>query len=769
MSAQSPDAPYPGRRFSVGDWTVEPLPNQLERDGEEHRLEPKVMDVLCLLASKKGETVTKQEFLDVVWADTVVTPDVLSRCISELRKTLGDDSRNPTYIETIRKTGYRLIAPVETLETAPEEESEPNVESDSDNVDSGRGDAGNLDSADTESGAIAPASEDDGNGEDASIRPPISGSASILTSPQFWVVLLLIVGASGVIAWRLFLTVPPTGPPPQPTPLTSFPGQELYPALSSDGERTVFSWKRNGEPTALFLRQTGAETPLQLTNGPRDWSPAWSPNRRFLAFARDSEGRNGVFVVPSIGGSARQIADLGVRDIDRVTWSPDTSSNHLVISAQIGPFRPYALFLAPLDRDTLIQLTDPPSQSLGDRHPAISPDGRRVAFTRSLSTQTQDAHVLSIADTSTMRITEDGSVITGLAWLTGDELVMASRRGGVSALWRLPTNGDDPSWLTDAGEGVDILHPSIARDISRIAYARQTLHTNIWSLRGTSAEPFVSSTQWDSHPDISPDGEHVAFVSQRSGSPQVWAVARTGEGPAQLTSMRSTAVSTPRWSPSGEQICFVARENGRPSLFVVDADGGPVTRLTSSDTVDRMPHWSRDGAFIYFSSSRGDAWSIWRIRVADGTVRRVTAFPGLAAQEHPDGSSLLVVRPDTLGIWRYPLPETASDTLATQASPAAPLIDTSTTADQVVPNFSPREYANWRVTDVGVVALDRETDGVTVYRYPPGGERGIPVHTLAHVPEHPALAVSSNARWILLARHDERESDIVYLDVTTED
>jgi hypothetical protein len=86
-----------------------------------------------------------------------------------------------------------------------------------------------------------------------------------------------------------------------------------------------------------------------------------------------------------------------------------------------------------------------------------------------------------------------------------------------------------------------------------------------------------------------------------------------------------------------------------------------------------------------------------------------------------------------------------------------------------VPDFAPREYANWRVTDVGVVALDRGTDGVTVYRYPPGDGRGIPLHTLAHVPEHPALAVSGNARWILLARHDERESDIVYLDVTTDD
>lgn len=730
---------------------MEPLLNQVTRNGEKHRLEPKVMDVLCLLASKVGETVTKEEFMDVVWADTVVTPDVLSRCISELRKTLGDDSRNPRYVETIRKTGYRLIAPVEPLPSDA-----------SDATSSFRTEESGVEEPDTPT--------DTARRTISSISRPLASSDSILTSPHTWVVLVLVLIAAGVIAWRVLLPAPPAGPPPQPTPLTSFPGQELYPALSADGERTIFAWNRDDEPTALFLRQAGAETPLQLTNGPLDWSPAWSPNRRFLAFAREESGRNGVFVVPSIGGSARQIADLGVREIDRVAWSPDTSANHLVISAQIGPFRPYALFLAPLDRDTLVQLTSPPAQSLGDRHPAFSPDGKRVAFTRSLSTQTQDTYLLSLSDTTISRVTQDSSVITGLDWLTTDELVIASRRGGSSALWRVPLDGDDPAWLTDAGEGVDILHPSIARDVGQIAYARQMLHTNIWSLRGTSAEALISSTQWDSHPDISPDDEHVAFVSQRSGSPQVWTVAADGESPSQLTSMRSTAISTPRWSPSGEKICFVARENGRSSLFLVDAEGGPVTRLTSAETVDRMPHWGQDGRHIYFSSARKGAWSVWRIRVEDGTIQRVTPFPALAAQEHPDGSSLYVVRPDTLGIWRYPLRETVVDT-ASSDSLAVPssILDTSAAPIRVVPDFSPREYANWRATNVGVVALDRSRDQITVRRYPPGGGEGIVLHVLGHVPEHPALAVSPDARWVLLSRHDQRESDIVYLDMDSDE
>ena len=70
------------------------------------------MHVLVCLAEQPMRTVTKEAFMQEVWNGTVVTDDALSRCISELRKVLGGSPRNPQFIETIRKSGYRLIAPV---------------------------------------------------------------------------------------------------------------------------------------------------------------------------------------------------------------------------------------------------------------------------------------------------------------------------------------------------------------------------------------------------------------------------------------------------------------------------------------------------------------------------------------------------------------------------------------------------------------------------------------------------------------------------------
>jgi len=77
-------------------------------------LEPKVMKVLVCLASRPaGEPLSKDAILKAVWPDTFVTEDVLTRSISELRRVFEDDARQPKFIQTIPKRGYRLVAPLE--------------------------------------------------------------------------------------------------------------------------------------------------------------------------------------------------------------------------------------------------------------------------------------------------------------------------------------------------------------------------------------------------------------------------------------------------------------------------------------------------------------------------------------------------------------------------------------------------------------------------------------------------------------------------------
>ena len=100
------------RDFRLGEWLVRPSLNRLEHNGEVFQIEPKAMDVLVELAEHAGQVRSKNRLIRVVWGEAFVTDDVLTQAIRLLRRALGDDAKEPTYIETIPKRGYRLITPV---------------------------------------------------------------------------------------------------------------------------------------------------------------------------------------------------------------------------------------------------------------------------------------------------------------------------------------------------------------------------------------------------------------------------------------------------------------------------------------------------------------------------------------------------------------------------------------------------------------------------------------------------------------------------------
>jgi DNA-binding winged helix-turn-helix (wHTH) protein/WD40 repeat protein len=114
-----------GKPFRIGRWLVEPSLNRLSKDDTTIQLELKVMDVLVCLAERAGEVVPRQEIVDRVWATEFISDNTLTHAITELRNALGDDARNPSFIETIHRRGYRLIAPVEA--TVSDEAGESKV------------------------------------------------------------------------------------------------------------------------------------------------------------------------------------------------------------------------------------------------------------------------------------------------------------------------------------------------------------------------------------------------------------------------------------------------------------------------------------------------------------------------------------------------------------------------------------------------------------------------------------------------------------------
>ena len=105
--------------LQIGAWHIDPQLGQMSRGAQTVRLEARTLRLLLYLANRAGETVGIEELLDQVWSGVVVTQDSVYQAVTALRRLLGDDAKQPTYIVTVPRLGYRLIAPVRAAVEEP--------------------------------------------------------------------------------------------------------------------------------------------------------------------------------------------------------------------------------------------------------------------------------------------------------------------------------------------------------------------------------------------------------------------------------------------------------------------------------------------------------------------------------------------------------------------------------------------------------------------------------------------------------------------------
>jgi transcriptional activator of cad operon len=102
----------PTTKLQIGDWLVNPASGEISRGGETARLEVRSMRLLVCLAQRAGEVVSIDELLNQAWTGVIVSSDSVYQAVTSLRRQLGDDAKQPTYIETIPRLGYRMVAKV---------------------------------------------------------------------------------------------------------------------------------------------------------------------------------------------------------------------------------------------------------------------------------------------------------------------------------------------------------------------------------------------------------------------------------------------------------------------------------------------------------------------------------------------------------------------------------------------------------------------------------------------------------------------------------
>jgi Tol biopolymer transport system component len=472
---------------------------------------------------------------------------------------------------------------------------------------------------------------------------------------------------------------------PVPVPLTSYPGQELQPSFSPDGNEIAFTW--NGEKQDnfdIYRKQIGTDQPLRLTTDrARDFSPAWSPDGRSIAFMRVlSPVRSGIFLIPALGGPERKVGETASLRIywsqPSISWSPD--SKWLAFSDvdpenifTLSGLTPASLFLLSVETGEKRRLTSHALRPAVDAAPAFATDGRALAFVRMSSSPISDLYLIPFSSgfipaAEPRRLTSLNRFTTSPAWTPDQkELLFASGSWENTRLWRVPVSGTHaPRRLDFAGDHTD--HPAISHQ-GRLAFSQMSSDVNIWrtdlSQPGGKAGPpisLIASTHTDINPQFSPDGKRIAFCSDRSGSMEVWICDRDGSNAMQVTSMGAAVTGSPRWSPDGMSIVYDSNKERQFEVYVISASGGTPQRMTNNPAIDGAANWSRDGHWIYFMSNRSGARQIWKMPAAGGTAVQVTRRRGHVSFESPDGAFLYFStsaaagdRIGLSGLWRVPV------------------------------------------------------------------------------------------------------------------
>jgi Tol biopolymer transport system component len=166
--------------------------------------------------------------------------------------------------------------------------------------------------------------------------------------------------------------------------------------------------------------------------------------------------------------------------------------------------------------------------------------------------------------------------------------------------------------------------------------------------RAGEPSPLIESDGDQRDLGVAPNGERIAFVSNRTGSKEIWIANSDGSDQTQLTFFNGPSVGSPRWSPDGKQIAFDGYAGGSSDIYVMPADGGKPARVTSDAANEIRPSWSPDAQWIYFGWDKGGKSQIWKIHPSGGGPVQITRQGGYFAFATADGQWLYVVNGPTI-------------------------------------------------------------------------------------------------------------------------
>lgn len=619
------------RHFRVGEFTVRPESNELVGPSGVLRLRPILMDLLVRLARDPGKPVSREALICDVWPRRMVNDEVLSRAVAELRTVLGDSTREPRYVETLPKIGYRLVAEIATLESV-------------------------QDLASRHPEALQAPSAERAAVQSATPRIP----AGTLTG-------VLALGVIGIGVWiwnanRGDVEISGTSAPAVSTiaqrlaaaaTFTSDVGQEQFPRFSPDGKVIAFTLRTktdDGASHQVALQGLAKRDRVIVDSGNAiAVGPVFHPDAKRLAYFRQSKGEGpcGIVLRDLAKGSEDVLVDCRKRPRLVFDWSPD--GKHLVYSAAAAADMPAGLVLLALDSRESRRLTGGSPGEGHDTAPRYDPSGRRIAFMRGTDSHREVWTLDPSNEGSARRVGPSEGQIYGLAWLDTGRLLVSADWHGPRALNIL----DVETGRAELAGAIGARYPDVSTT-GAIAFESATYRADLWESNigtlGHDARLLWPSTRYTNQAEYSPDGKRVVFASNRDGLEHLY-VADTGGTPLRLPLTQGQRYIRPHWSKDGKRIYATRIEGGAGKLayvgIVFDLTLGKETVLTTLGTaVADVREWDASGALLLAENERHS----FRLSIVDAKGTKTRLPLPLVSQFDVRGNRMAYTLPQLNGV-----------------------------------------------------------------------------------------------------------------------
>ncbi len=432
---------------------------------------------------------------------------------------------------------------------------------------------------------------------------------------------------------------------PRLVQMTSARTIEQFPALSPDGRQLVFS-REIGRVRKLILSEPAESSERQLTRGAfDDIQAAWSPDGRSLLFVRAAEegklveasdvfGRymNGnLWLLDPESGKETRLIDEAFNP----AWSPAGSSDGIPrIAFDASWSGPRRIWLADGRGRNAQQLTSDDSEASQHVRPRWSPDGTKIVF-QNLEGTKSDIRLVDVQTRVTKWITYDYVMDLQPVWsYDGGSIFFSSYRSGGINIWSMPVDDDGSPAGTmqqitaGAGHDVDL---DVPRSHERVLFAILKQNAELWRLpvdptSGAATGPpeqVVAGARESTRGAWSPDGERIAFGSDRGGEMNLWLLSLRDGRTRRLTSGAGGDYQ-PSWSPDAQSLVFFSARAGAIDIWRYDFDGEALTRLTRGQSIDINPFFSPDGSKIAFQSDRDGRLEVFVMNANGTDVRQLT-------------------------------------------------------------------------------------------------------------------------------------------------